>query len=276
MGPQVVPVIGSDIRAVTGNQEEYHIGSAVLISVILAEVHLGVKRLEGGKEDGVALELMGVGAGEGHVHGTQNVKVRVKLVERVVIVVITNTTHRFNLSSKGKGETLIVMAINHGFIEVNRRVVTGNIIIKLPVRVINQNNQSTEFAVVHVTSVAHASQQIVAMLQHLLATLHHVVADQALGQAGKDGTVGCGALCLIACDKVSGDQTVTVKTGIGIKTSLILDHGIAIDGSQVVKELVTMQNHGEFGTIRLCHLARGRVGRNRSRNEAHQSQCKKQ
>ena len=81
MGPQVVPVVGSDIRAVTGNHEEYHVGCAILIGVILAEVHIGIQRLKGGKEDGVASELMGVGAGIGDIHRTQDVKVRVKLLE---------------------------------------------------------------------------------------------------------------------------------------------------------------------------------------------------
>ena len=141
----------------TGNHEEHHIGSAILIGIILAEVHIRVKRLEGSKEDGVALELMGIGAGIGYIHGTQDVKVRVKLVERVVIVVIAHTAHCFNLSTIGQRIALIVMAINHGFVKVNRRVVTGNIIVKLPVGVVDQNDQTAELVVVHVATVTDAA-----------------------------------------------------------------------------------------------------------------------
>ena len=48
------------------------------------------------------------------------------------------------------------------------------------------------------------------------------------------------AACGITGDAVASDQTVAVKTGIGVVTCRILDHSVAVDGRQVIEELVTM------------------------------------
>ena len=121
--PQVVPVVGAIVRAMSGNQEEHHIDGAILVSVIPAKVHLRVKCLKSSIKNGVAIELVGVGACKRHIHRSQDVKVRVKLLERVVIVVISHAAHAVNSGSCWKRETIVVMAINHGFIEVKRRII---------------------------------------------------------------------------------------------------------------------------------------------------------
>ena len=123
VGPQVIPVVGAVVRTVAGHQEEHHVGCAVLIGVILAEIHFGVKCLESGKEDRVAVELMSIGAGEGDIHRTQDVEVRVKLLERVVVIVVTHTAHAFDLGTSGKREALVVMAVDHLLIEILGRIV---------------------------------------------------------------------------------------------------------------------------------------------------------
>ena len=122
---------------------------------------------------------MGIGAGVGDIHRTQDVEVGIKLLERVVIIVITHTTHAFNLCSCGKGEALVIMTIDHFIIEVVRLVIPGNIISILTVRVVDQNNQAAELAVVHVATVTDATQQVVAVIQHRLATLYHGFTLQA-------------------------------------------------------------------------------------------------
>ena len=272
VGPQVVTVIGSDIRAVAGNHEEHHVGSAILIGIILAEVHIRVQRLEGGKENGIAFELMSVGASVGDIHRTQDVEMRVKLLERVVIVVITHAAHCIDLGAIGQGVALVVLAVDHGLIEVNRRVVAGNVLIKVPVGVVDQDDQAAELAVVHVATVTDAAQQVVALVQHLLTLLNHSLAFQTLGHASEVGAVGSGAV--IACNSVAGDKAVTVESGIGVIAGFVLDNGVTIGGCQVVKELIAMQNDCESGAVGLRHRGGRGVCRNCQRVQTHQSHHK--
>ena len=82
--------------------------------------------------------------------------------------------------------------------------------------------------------MANAAQQIVAVALHSLSILHHGLADQPLGYVGEECTVGSAAVGLIAGNQVTCYQAVTVKAGIGVKTGLILDHSISVDGCQVV------------------------------------------
>ena len=258
----------------TGNEEEHHIGSAVLIGVILAEVHIRVKGLKSGKEDGVAIELVGIGAGEGNVHGTQDVEVRVKLLERVVVVVVAHTAHALNLSACGKRVTDVVMTIDHCLVKVNRRVVPGNIVIKSPIGVVDQDDQATELAVVHVTTMTNTAYQVVALVEQLGTTLYLVLAGQTLGYVCEIGFIGSGAV--VARDAVTCNQLVTVETGIGVITCLILDHGVTIEGRQVVKKLVTVELHGNRCSIRLCHLSGSRICRGRMCKHTHHSHCNEQ
>ena len=195
---------------------------------------------------------------------------RVKLLERVVVVVVTHTAHAIDLGASGKREALVVMAIDHLVVEVVGCVVRGRVVNKLTIGVVNQDNQAAELAVVHVATVAHTAQQAVAVVEHLLATLKHLVADQLLGQAAEGCTVGSSAIIGITGDAVASDQTVAVKTGIGVVTCRILDHSVAVDGRQVIEELVTMQLHGQRGTVGLDHL-RGRwISGNGACSYAHQ------
>ena len=258
----------------TGNEEEHHIGSAVLIGVILAEVHLRVKGLKSGKEDGVAIELVGIGAGEGNVHGTQDVEVRVKLLERVVVVVVAHTAHALNLGSRRECEALVVMAIDHSLVKVYGRVVPRNVIIKFPVGVVDQDDQATELAVVHVTTMTNTAYQVVALVEQLGTTLYLVLAGQTLGYASEIGFIVSGAV--VARDAVTCNQLVTVETGIGVITCLILDHGVTIEGRQVVKKLVTVELHGNRCSIRLCHLSGSRICRGRMCKHTHHSHCNEQ
>ena len=114
---------------------------------------------------------------------------RVKLLERVVVVVVTHTAHTLYLGSIGKRETIVVMAINHVFIEINGCIVIGDIVIKFPVGVIDQDNQAAELAVVHVATMTHTTQQSIAVVKQLCATLNHLIASQPLGNTGECGTV---------------------------------------------------------------------------------------
>ena len=109
-------------------------------------------------------------------------------------------------------------------------------------------------------TVTDAAQQVVAVVEHAFALQNLGRAGQALGHVGEIDVIGCGAA--VAGDNITGNQLVSVKTGIGVITCLVLDHGVAIAGRQVVEELVTMQYQGELGAVRLCYLGGCRIGGN--------------
>ena len=145
-------------------------------------------------------------------------------------------------------------------------------VFKLPVGVVDQDNQTAELAVIHVATVTDAANQLVAVLEQLGALLYHSLAFQALGHCSEEGLIGSGAV--VTRNAVTGNQLVALDAGIGVITCLVLDHGVTIDGGQVVQELVAMQRYGEGRAIGLSQLRRGGIGGCSVCHCKHQSHCK--
>ena len=119
--------------------------------------------------------------------------------------------------------------------------------------------------------MANTANQLVAVVEHFLSTIDHCAAGQTLGYGGKGRTVGCRPLVCIACDDVTSDQAIAIETGIGIVPCRVFNNRVTITGGQIVKELITMQYHSEFGAIGLCNQPGCRVGGDCSSGHAQQS-----
>ena len=76
---------------------------------------------------------------------------------------------------------------------------------------------------------------------------------------------------ILECDDVTSDQAIAIETGIGIVPRRVFNNRVTITGGQIVKELITMQYHSEFGAIGLCNQPGCRVGGDCSSGHAQQS-----
>ena len=176
MWPQVVIVIATVVSRIASYKEKHHINVAIAIAVIVVVVNILISSHQRVREDDITIVgALRISTGIGHVHGSHNVKYRVKDVVGVIIVIISHTTcHRHKTTIEPvAGE---IMGVNHVVIEA-----VGIVHRELLVGVIDEDDETAKLVIVHHTLGAHAVHGSIAAPLHLRAGTHLGRIGQTLG-----------------------------------------------------------------------------------------------
>ena len=258
VGPQVAGIVARVARRVTGNQEVHHVDLAVVVVVILREVHIGVGLLQRIVEDGRrhALALVGarlglaVGTIAGAV-GTHHVKGG---LERAVGLVVEVVVHTAGAAHVTTGDRVMVareiLAAEHRGVE-RLRVVHAELLV----REVDQHHQTAEVLQVKVRQV-----HVALGAQHMALGHCHLI-DHLLGQLRQQSLLGGRAHVGIVSEHAAGHQMHAVALGVLIGARLGQHDGVTVGCSVKVIELVAVQADRDQCSIGLRHQHAAGVGR---------------
>ena len=245
MRPQVAAVVATVARGISCHHEEHHVDLAIVVGVVLCEIHLVVNGVECGLEN-LACLVVAFKARVVEIDRSHNVKHRVELPHGVVVVVVANAAGA-SLESIIVIEASVVLGVTQLVVEVVRIVHQELLVVE-----VDEDNKASKEAVVN---------HWLSALRALLVASGTVEACLAGGGIAGDVLLERGhQLCLLgtACAWVMGhdsrcSQLITLVDGI-FPCAVNVDDGVSINCGVEVIELVAHQLELQRGAIGLSHV----------------------
>ena len=252
MRPQIATVVAREIGRIARNDKVNHVHNAIAVTVILAEVNRRIDLVDSRhKNISTIVGTLGRSARVIHLHGADNVELRVEHTHTVVMIIVPGTTGTWHEITTGTIITRVVLLVHH---VVEIIVAIG----ERTVSVLDKHHQATEILIVGPAR----SHQFVSVGTHALALRHSGFVSQSFLEVGEHSRLTGTTHLRVVGNDIARNNPCTRLNSIHIVAIAPLQHRVTVGSGRVVMELIAHQLQRQGGAITLLNVNRPWMGRN--------------